>query len=461
MIKIPAHSIDNLHQTLTNKAKERPLLSLAARQLALQQLRTAVINSEERIYQALMHDLRRPHFESYAAEFALIIEEINVAQKNLETWAKRRHVYTPLVFQPGSSYIEPCPKGLVLIVAPWNYPFQLSLVPLISAIAAGNCAILKPSEISSASAMLISEIITNSLDPSCFQVVLGDRAIAEQLLDKPYDHIFYTGNTEVGREVMAKAARFLTPVTLELGGKSPCIIDESADLSLSAKRILWGKCLNAGQTCIAPDYVLIKPHLIDEFVKHAKLHLSSMFGENPQAAESFGRIINERHYSRLAGYLGQGRIVHGGHHDRADLFIEPTIMTDVDKNASLMTEEIFGPILPLVSVHNLDEAINFIDQRPHPLALYIFSTNQQVIDRVLHNTLSGSVAINDTVSQVGNCELPFGGVRSSGIGAYHGHFGFETFSHMRAIYRRANMLDLPIKYPPYTEKKLNLVKLVL
>lgn len=447
------------HRSLVQTFEDQPL-SLNDRRQALLTLKQLLINNEERIFSALKKDLGRANFENYVAEIAMIKEEIDLAVKSLKSWTKKRNVKTPLVFQPGSSYIEPCPKGVILIIAPWNYPFQLSLVPLISAIAAGNAVMLKPSELAPTCALLIKELL-DSLSLAHIKVICGNADTAKAMLELPFDHIFYTGSTEVGALVMAKAAKSLTPVTLELGGKSPCIIDESADLKLAAKRITWGKCLNAGQTCIAPDYVLIDRKLQDQFVSFAKEQLILMYGKHPQKSPDLGRIINERHFDRLVGYLKDGRIVHGGRFNKDERFIEPTILIDMDLDSALMKEEIFGPILPVVAVDNIDQAIQFIRKRPHPLALYLFAKDSRIIERVLKNTLSGGVSINDCLNHVGIAGLPFGGVRHSGIGSYHGVHGFNTFSHFRGVHHRSNMLDNPIKYPPYSPNKLKLVRIVM
>lgn len=436
-------------------------LSLSARKLALKQLLKAVQENEQKIIKALKEDLSKSSFESYVAEIAFVKEEINLALKMLKLWNQKRLMPTPLVFQPGTSYIEPSPKGVVLIIAPWNYPFQLSLVPMISAIAAGNCVVLKPSELASSSEALITELVHNYLDKDCFRVLTGGREVAQALVELPFDHIFYTGSTNVGREVMRKAAENLTPVTLELGGKSPVLIDSDVDLQLVAKRIMWAKCLNAGQTCIAPDYILVKKELIKPFIIAAKQYLSKTYGDDLRSNPNYGRIINEAHSERLISYLTNGTIAHGGNYVAKERFVEPTILIDIIANAPVMNDEIFGPILPLIGVNSMDEAIAMVNARPHPLALYIFSNNKKTIKTICDRTLSGGVAINDCISQVAISSLPFGGVRHSGMGSYHGQFGFETFSHLRAVHKRANLLDNPIKYPPYSETKLNLARMVM
>lgn len=455
------HPIIDTHRILTEANRDRLLLSITARKQALRHLQKALIGNEERIFRALKTDLNRARFETYVTEIAIIKEEINLALTSLRTWSRRRVVKTPLTFQPGTSYVEPTPKGVVLIIAPWNYPFQLSLVPLVSAIAAGNCAIVKPSEFAPASASVIADIINNHLENRCFRAILGDTTTAQSLLDLPFDHIFYTGSSTIGTEVMKKAAVHLTPVTLELGGKSPCIVDASADLKLAVKRILWGKYMNAGQTCIAPDYVLIDRKLINDFVMFAKTHLLAMYGDQVEKSESYGRIINQQHFTRLVSYLGEGLVAHGGRHDAATKFLEPTILLDVKADAAVMTDEIFGPILPIIGINVLDEAISFINRKAKPLAIYVFSNNSRHIEKVIEETISGGIAINDCVSQAGIIGLPFGGVGHSGFGAYHGVYGFETFSHMRAVHKRANILDNAIKYAPYSDKKLKLARILL
>ncbi|MCA9506868.1 MAG: aldehyde dehydrogenase family protein [Myxococcales bacterium] len=437
------------------------LLSIDARRSALRKLLTAIDDNEVRITKALKYDLGKSSFESYVCEIAFIKEEIKSALASIGKWSQKRFVPTPITFQPGQSYIQPSPKGVVLIIAPWNYPFQLSLAPLVCTIAAGNCALIKPSELAAASEQVIHDLIHDYLDKNCFRVLNGDMHLASALTKTPFDHIFYTGSTEIGKIVMENAAKNLTPVTLELGGKCPVIIDDNVDIDLAAKRIMWAKSLNAGQTCIAPDYVLINKNLIPAFVKAAKKYLEKMFGTNPENSPDYGRIINQRHTERLINYLPQARIACGGKYNVTTRFIEPTILIDVHETAPVMQEEIFGPILPLIEIKNIDNAINKINQRNHPLALYIFSKKQKTIKNICDQTLSGSVAINDCISQVAIGGLPFGGVRHSGIGSYHGQFGFETFSHMRAVHKRANILDNPIKYPPYSKAKLNIARLVL
>lgn len=452
--------ISDLHKTLRRSHAEQLLFLPDRRRDILAKLKKTLLDNEEKIFEALKKDLGRPKFESYITEIAVVKHEIDLALKSLNTWCKPKSIKTPLAFQPSVSFIEPTPKGVVLIIAPWNYPFQLCLLPLVSAIAAGNCAIVKPSEIAYHSSEIIVDII-NDLDPQCFRAISGDVAVSQALLLLPFDHIFFTGSTKIGEEVMTKAAAHLTPVTLELGGKSPVIVDRASNLTVAVKRILWSKCLNAGQTCVAPDYVLMPYELIDPFINLAKKILTSMFGDNIQQSASFSRIVNERHFNRLINYLNDGYIALGGSHDIASKFIEPTVLINVDVHAPIMSEEIFGPILPIIGIDSLQDAIDFIAKKPAPLALYIFSDDKNHIQEIIQKTISGGVSINDCVSHAGIVNLPFGGVRHSGMGQYHGRYGFETFSHMRAVHKRGTRLDNPVRYPPYTEKKLNIAKILL
>lgn len=453
--------IDSAMEGLRASHQRQILMPLKKRYALLKALYQGLCDNESRILQALKDDLGKSPFESYVAEIALVKEEIKTAERFLSQWCAVRPVSTPLVFQPGTSFVKPTPKGVVLIIAPWNYPFQLSLVPLVSALAAGNCVVLKPSEHALHSEKLIKEIIEKYLDRDCVSVLCGDRELAQALVETPFDHIFYTGSTQVGREVMKKAAHNLVPVTLELGGKSPAIVAEDADIDRAAQRIMWAKCLNAGQTCIAPDYVLLHERQIEPFVMSAKKYLRAMYGDDPRLSEDYGRIINRHHTERLKNYLFDGRIVCGGTIDLDERYVEPTIMVEVKPDATVMKEEIFGPILPLISVKNTDEAISFVTAREHPLALYIFSHNKKTIKKICDGTLSGGVVINDCITHVAISDLPFGGIRHSGMGNYHGRYGFETFSHLRAFHQKGRFFDNPIKYPPYSSVKLSLARLAM
>lgn len=443
------------------KKNQRCLWPKSFRKDCLRKLLKAVKDNEEAIMKALKADMRKNAFDAYVAEIAPIKQEINHALKHLSSWIEPTRVKTDLAFWPGTSSVEYKPKGVVLIIAPWNYPIQLSLIPLISAIAAGNVAIIKPSELASHSAQLIYRLVHDYLPYDCFQVINGEAEIAQALLKLPFDHIFYTGSTKIGKIVMKAAAENLSPITLELGGKSPCLIDKSSNLKLAAKRIAWGKCLNAGQTCIAPDYVLIEHSSKQEFLAHLKNALRSMYGDDSFVSDDYGRIINLPHWSRLINYLKDGKIAFGGRHVQSDLYIEPTVMIEVNEHSPLMEEEIFGPILPVIPVADMRHAINFVNHRPYPLALYLFSTRHKVIEAVKTECKYGGMSINDTISHIANINLPFGGRGPSGMGNYHGYYGFKTFSHESALYHRSNFLDNTIKYPPHNGKKIKLAKLLV
>lgn len=450
----------NLSDQLKNMHTNHKFFSVKERKVLLKKLFLAICENEHNIIQALQQDLRKSEFEAYACEIAFIKHEIKQAIKNLNSWTSEQHVSTPLAFMPADSFIKIMPKGLVLILAPWNYPFLLSLVPFIGALAAGNSIVLKPSELAPKSAEIIKNIIKSCFDKNNFYVALGDVLVAKELLNYPFDHIFYTGNTIVGKEVMKAAAENLSSVTLELGGKSPVIIHESCDLNVAAKRIMWAKCLNAGQTCVAPDYIIIPKALKNEFITMAKRHLQTMFGDCPQKSNSYGRIISAKHFSRLLSYLSEGYIELGGNHDQKDLYIEPTILTNCAKG-KIMHEEIFGPLLVLIEVDKAFESSMIIKNNPYPLALYLFAKDKKFINQTIESIPSGSVAINDCISQIAIPQLPFGGVRHSGLGNYHGFYSFKAFSNEKSVYHRINGLETSLRYPPYSKNKLKIVKCIL
>ena len=414
---------------------------------------------EREIESALHHDMGRPAFEVYPSEIAFIAAEIALARKKLRSWSKPQRVSTSLVGQPGASWIYREPLGVVLIIAPWNYPLQLLLVPLIGAIAAGNCAIVKPSELVPATSALIASRLPEYIDGECVQVVEGGVPETTELLAEQFDHIFYTGNGTVGRIVMEAAAKHLTPVTLELGGKSPCIVDQHTDLDVAARRIVWGKFYNAGQTCVAPDYVLAHEAIEDELVSRMKQTIRDFFGDDPRASPDFGRIVNARHLGRLMKLLdGSGEVVAGGSADEHDRYIAPTILRNVAPDAPVMADEIFGPILPVIRVADIDQAVAFVNARPKPLALYLFTNDQAVQTKVLARTSSGGVTVNHTLLHLTVPSLPFGGVGASGLGAYHGRLSFETFSHRKAVLVKPTWLDPWFFYPPYNESKKRWVR---
>ncbi len=422
------------------------------RKSQLNKLKQAISESQDQIVEVLFQDLGKPKFEAIGTEVAYCGEEINYFLKHLDRWAKQKPVKTPLNFFPAKSFIVPEPLGQVLIIGPWNYPFQLVIIPLLGAIAAGNCAILKPSEITPNTSALLADLIAKTFDPNYITVVEGDKEVAQELLQQQFDHIFYTGGSAVGKIVMKAAAEHLTPVTLELGGKSPCIIEPDINVENSAKRIIWGKFINAGQTCIAPDYLLVHRSIKAELVKAMQDCLKEFYGETPQESPDYARIVSEKHFNRLSQFLDNGKVIVGGKTDAETRYIAPTLLEDVNWNDPVMQEEIFGPILPILDYDDLESAIAQINSRPKPLALYLFSKDKNKQQKVLQKTSAGGVTINDTIIHIASTELPFGGVGESGMGRYHGKASFDTFTNYKSVTNRAFWLEIPLRYPPYAEK---------
>ncbi|XP_048581698.1 aldehyde dehydrogenase, dimeric NADP-preferring isoform X2 [Nematostella vectensis] len=404
---------------------------------------------EDEIVAALKKDLCKPRQETVIAEILLAKNDAILALEKLSEWMKPQPVETGIVNKMDTCYIKNEPLGVALIISAWNYPVQLIFLPLVGAIAGGNCAVLKPSEVASATAQLVADLVPKYLDPDCYPVVNGGVPETQQLLNQKFDKIFYTGGSAVGKLVMAAAAKNLTRVTLELGGKSPCYIDEDCDMKTVARRICWGKFTNSGQTCVAPDYVLCKPGIQSKFIKSMKETLYEFYGEDPHDSADYGRIVNDKHYN--------GTIVLGGDTDDKERYISPTILTGVKPSDPVMENEIFGPILPIVSVDSLDDAIDFINDRDKPLALYIFSNKQESIKRIQENTSSGGFCANDVVIHAALETLPFGGVGGSGMGAYHGKHSFEAFTHKKGcMVKKLSMEAMnSIRYPPYKEKNLS------
>jgi len=421
----------------------------------LKKLKSAILSNQSRIVDAVKADLNRPEYEAYFEIAA--IAEVNYALKNLKSWVKPRKVPASIDQFPASARIYPEPLGVVLIIGPWNYPFQLMISPLVGAIAAGNCALLKPSEIASHTSEVVADMISKTFDPAYVAAVEGGVEISQQLLAEKFDHIFFTGGTKIGRIVMESAAKNLTPVTLELGGKSPCIVDSDIHLEYTAKRIAWGKFLNAGQTCIAPDYLLVDKKIKPALMTAIKTAIHEFYGDNPQTSPDYSRIINQRQLDRLSSFIKDGEIVVGGEVKPEDRYIAPTVLDRVSWDAPVMQDEIFGPILPVLEYEDFGEAIAQINARPKPLALYLFSKDKEKQERVLRETSSGGVSINDTVMQFGVITLPFGGVGDSGIGSYHGKASFDTFSHQKSVLQKSFLLDLKWRYAPY-KGKLDLIK---
>ena len=435
--------------------------SLRWRLAQLDGLARFLAERESEIYDALAADVGKPRFEAYLAEIGYMKTDIEHTKKHLRAWAAPEEVPTPMVVQPGKSEIHKDPLGVVLIISPWNYPFQLMMAPLVGAIAAGNCAILKPSEVAPATSALFAKFIPRYVDPDCFPVVEGGVAETTDLLAERFDHIFYTGNGAVGRIIMAAAAKHLTPVTLELGGKSPCIVDSEVELDVAVKRIALGKFYNCGQTCVAPDYVLAHKDVYEAFLTKLQAALREFFGPDAAKSPDYGRVVNARHHKRLMALLQGEKIVCGGEGDEAARYIAPTVLRDVEPDAAVMQEEIFGPILPVLKVESVDEAIRFINRRDKPLALYVFSTRRAVQEQVLAETSSGGATVNHVWMHLAVPGLPFGGVGPSGMGAYHGRHSFECFSHRKAVLRKPAGMDPPILYPPYDDTKKKWIKRIL
>jgi len=438
--------------------KTRPV---AWRKQQLKQLRKLVKENEEALLGALKEDLGKPAFEGWVTEINVLYAEIDHTLHHFEDWLAPEEVPTPMIAQPASSTIHREPLGTVLVIGPWNYPVQLALLPLAPALAAGNCVLVKPSEVAAASSKLVAELIPKYLDPDAVRVIEGGVPETTEILALQWDHIFFTGSTPVGHIVMEAAAKHLTPVTLELGGKSPCIVDETAKLSITANRILWGKIYNAGQTCVAPDYVFVHKSKEEAFFAAFEKALASFFPDGVQASPDYGRMINTRHFDRVMALAEGQEIALGGEHDRDDLFIAPTLLKGVDSSSAVMASEIFGPLLPVMTYEDLSDVIDFINDRPKPLALYMFSSKRKNQEQVLSRTSSGGACINQTIMHLGVPDLPFGGVGASGMGAYHGRSGIETFSHRKSVFKRGTLVDPPVIYPPYSGLKTSLAKKLL
>ncbi len=437
------------------------LRDLAARRTQLRQLRRLLTENEDRILDALAADFGKPPIETYTTEIAFTIAEIDYVLAHLGSWTKPQRVPVPLKLKPAHARLVPQPLGTVLIIAPWNYPVQLTYAPLVPALAAGNTAVLKPSEVTERTCELIAELTPRYLDERVVQVVTGGVPETTVLLEHRFDRIFYTGNGTVARIVMQAAARHLTPVTLELGGKSPVIVAADADLDVAARRIAWGKFLNAGQTCVAPDYVLVDERVEQQLLDALGVAVRSFYGDDPKRSPDFARIVSQKQFQRISGLLDAGgyeSTVIGGDRDVATRYIAPTVLAGVKPDAPIMQEEIFGPVLPVLTVADVGEAIRFVNDRPKPLALYVFSSDEATVDRVVDRTSSGGVCVNQVVVHLAVPELPFGGVGESGIGAYQGKVGFELFSHAKPVLYKGTRPDPSLLYPPYTSLKQKVLR---
>ena len=428
--------------------------SIAFRVERLQQLKKAIIAYEKEIVAALFMDLRKSDFEAFGSEIGQVIKEIDFTIKHLHGWAKPQKVGTPMMFLPSTSKVYRDPLGIVLIIGPWNYPFLLTMSPLVSAIAGGNTVFIKPSEEAAHTALFIEKLIAKTFDREYIHVVQGVGADVIPVLMSQcrFDHVFFTGSTSVGQKIMELAAKKLVPVTLELGGKSPCIVDKSASLNYAAKKIAWSKLMNAGQTCVAPDYLLVHSSIKNELVKKIKANFTKMLGDDPRKSEDLGRIINNRRFNKLLSYLGQGNIVSGGRYDEADLYIEPTIIEHVGLQDSVMQDEIFGPILPVIVYDSKEEVVEWVEKNPFPLSLYVYAEDKSIQDYYIAKLRFGGCCINNGLIHLGNPHLPFGGVGPSGTGQYHGKFGFETFTRPKAVMHSKSWFDVPLWYAPFKGK---------
>ncbi|WP_164218130.1 aldehyde dehydrogenase [Virgibacillus sp. YIM 98842] len=422
-------------------------IEYSIRKEKLQLLKQMLKKYETDIYDALKIDLNKSEHETLTTELGILYTEIDFAIKHLQEWMAPEKVNAPMTHKGTKNFIFKEPYGVCLIISPWNYPLQLALAPLIGAIAAGNCAIIKPSEYAKATSIILEEMIKDTFDPSFVKVVQGDKEISEKLLQQRFDYIFFTGSTAVGRIIMKEASKHLTPVTLELGGKSPAIVDKDASIQLAAKRIVWGKFTNAGQTCVAPDFLYVHDKVKFKLLKEMKKQIKSFYGKAPLKNKDYIRIINQKHFDRLKNYLHNGSILHGGNVDSEYLMIEPTILDKVSWEDEMMQEEIFGPILPVFTFHDIEEAVERLKPQEKPLALYYFGENGKTQQQVIQYLSFGGGSINDTLYHLANPHLPFGGVGNSGMGAYHGKYSFDTFSHSKSILKQTTKFDLPFRYP--------------
>ncbi|MFT8321866.1 MAG: aldehyde dehydrogenase [Bacillus sp. (in: firmicutes)] len=447
------------HQQFFEKTQT---LSVDFRILQLKKLKAGIEQYEQEIVNALQKDLGKHAFESYTYEVGFVLRSIRHAIKNVKKWAKRKKVKSPVALFPSKSYLQYEPFGTVLIIGPFNYPFQLVMEPLIGAIAAGNCVVVKHSELVPTVSAVLTKMIQSTFDKHYIRSVEGGAAINIALIHGSFDYIFFTGSVSIGKRVMEAAAKKLIPVTLELGGKSPVFVDEHANIPLAAQRIIWGKTVNAGQTCIAPDYLVVHESIKEQLVQEMKKALQAFYGTTIESSKDFGRIVNDQHFKRLQQMMEQEqkKIIAGGKSNRKTRYIEPTLL-NATWNSPSMAEEIFGPILPIITYVDLDAAIQSVKKLSKPLALYIFTTNREIEQNILGNISSGGVCINDTITHAANPNLPFGGVGSSGMGMYHGIYSFLTFSHKRSVYKKNDKWNMPFLFPPYTKKKERLIRKVL
>lgn len=453
----PNQEVQEIYGSQKEYFKSGITKSVSHRIKALRKLLQVVETHEDEIYDALKTDLGKSKFEAYVSEYQVVITELKKAIKKTPKWSQPRKVRPSLLNFPSKARQYPEPYGNTLIISPWNYPFQLGMAPLIGSIAAGNTVVLKPSEFSSATSTLLQQIINEAFDPAHATVILGDADIAQELTSKKWDYLFFTGSPAVGKKIYQAAAQHLTPVTLELGGKNPCVVHESANLEVTARRIIWAKFLNCGQTCIAPDYLLVHHSIKDQLVKLLKENIKDFYTERPQQSNDYGRIIRRDHFDQLMEMIDGEQLLHGGTYDASNLFLEPTLINEPNSDSKVMEGEIFGPILPIISYQNTTNIEGWIDRYPKPLGAYVFSSDSSFEQWFIQRFSYGGGVINDSIVQFLNERLPFGGVGNSGIGNYHGKHTFDTFSHLKSVVHRGTWLDIKVKYPPY-DGKFNLAK---
>lgn len=439
----------------TQKTKD-----LSFRITNLKKLYSGIQKYENQIINALSNDFKKPPFETFTTEIYTVLEEIQYFIKHLPKLVKVKKVPTPWVQFLSTSRIYPEPYGICLVISPWNYPFQLAITPLVGALAAGNCVIVKPSEYTPHTNKVIQKLIEEIYPSSYVTIVHGDKEVVTKLLEQPLDYIFFTGGSNVGKKIATKAAQNLIPTTLELGGKSPCIVDLDAHLPTAAKRIIWGKFINAGQTCVAPDYILVHKKIKDQLLFHLCKYINKFYGSHPEYSPDYTRIINKYHFNRLINYIDKEKIYFGGQTQEEDLCINPTILHNITLQDSIMQEEIFGPILPVLTFEKLSDTIAIIQNNPKPLALYYFGENQKRMTYIKHRISFGGGCINDTIMHVASNRLPFGGVGYSGCGSYHGKASFDTFTHYKSILNKSTAIDIPFRYPPYKGKLRVIRKLI-
>lgn len=434
-------------------------LDISYREKALDKLEQAILKYEDRLYGALKEDLGKSKAESYMCEVGLTLSELRYVRKHVRGWSRDRSVLTPLAQFHAKSFTVQEPYGVVLVMSPWNYPVLLTLEPLIGALAAGNCCVVKPSAYSPATSKVMAEMLREAFPEEYAAVVEGGRKENQSLLEQKFDYIFFTGGVNVGKLVMEKASAHLTPVTLELGGKSPCIIDRTANLKLAARRLVFGKYLNCGQTCVAPDYVLVEREVKEVFLEYVKKEIRKQFGKRPLQNPSYGKMVNRKHFDRVLNLIDREKLACGGESNAQTLQIAPTVLQEVAETDAVMQEEIFGPVMPVLTVENMDAAYAFVKSRPQPLALYIFTSDQTTEERFLREVPFGGGCVNDTIIHLATSNMGFGGVGNSGMGSYHGKKSFETFSHEKSIVKKYTWLDMPMRYQPYNRVKEKLVRM--